>query len=204
MSLDPAEGPLSPSRESHLRIVQRNANRLSVLVEQLLFLARADSHPLEIDRREVDLGELLTEAVETARPTASAKGITLVVETETAEPVLAERLQLLRIVENLVTNAVKFTPDGGRVKLAARRERDTAVIEVTDTGVGIPTREQPDLFNRFFRGTSAIQGAIPGSGLGLAISQVIAEAHGTTIEVESVPGRGSTFRLALPLAVPGT
>jgi signal transduction histidine kinase len=118
--------------------------------------------------------------------------------------VLAERLQLLRIVENLVTNAVKFTPDGGRVTLAARRDRDRTLIEVTDTGVGIPTREQPDLFNRFFRGTSAIQGAIPGSGLGLAISQVIAEAHGSTIEVESVPGRGSTFRLALPLAVPGT
>jgi len=204
MSLDPAEGPLSPSRESHLRIVQRNANRLSLLVEQLLFLARADSHPLEIDRREVDLAELLTEAAETARPTASAKDITLVVETHSAPPVLCERLQLLRIVENLVTNAVKFTPDGGRVTLAARRERDTAVLEVTDTGVGIPTREQPDLFNRFFRGTNAIQGAIPGSGLGLAISQVIAEAHGSTIEVDSVPGSGSTFRLALPLAVRGT
>lgn len=202
MSLDPAEGPLSPSRESHLRIVQRNANRLSVLVEQLLFLARADSHPLEIDRCRVDVGELLAEAAETARPTASAKDITLVVETESAEPVLAERLQLLRIVENLVMNAVKFTPDGGRVTLAARRERETAVLEVTDTGVGIPTRERPDLFNRFFRGTNAIQGAIPGSGLGLAISQVIAEAHGSTIEVESVPGSGSTFRLALPLAVP--
>jgi signal transduction histidine kinase len=204
MSLDPAEGPLSPSRESHLRIVQRNANRLSVLVEQLLFLARADSHPLEIDRCRVDLGELLTEAAETARPTASAKDITLVVETESAEPVLAERLQLLRIVDNLVTNAIKFTPDGGRVTLAARRERDTAVLEITDTGVGIPTREQPELFNRFFRGTNAIQGAIPGSGLGLAISQVIAEAHGSTIELESVPGSGSTFRLVLPLAVPGT
>ena len=64
--------------------------------------------------------------------------------------------------------------------------------------VGIPTREQPDLFNRFFRGTNAIEKAIPGSGLGLAISQVIAEAHGSTIQVESTPGRGSSFRLALP------
>jgi signal transduction histidine kinase len=198
MSLDPAEGPLSPTRESHLRIVQRNADRLAALVEQLLFLARADSHPLELDRRPVELGELLHEAAETARPAASAKEIELAVEAEPDRRVLADRQQLLRIVDNLVTNAVKFTPEGGAVLLAARDEGDNAVLEVTDTGAGVPTAEQRDLFNRFFRGTNAITKAIPGSGLGLAISQVIAEAHGTTIELESAPGTGSTFRLALP------
>jgi signal transduction histidine kinase len=200
MSLDPAEGGLSPATEGHLRIVQRNADRLSVLVEQLLFLARADSHPLEIDRQQVDLGEVLTEAAETARPAASAQDIALVVLADSVQPVLADRPQLFRIVENLVTNAVKFTAEGGSVSLAARRVGDTAVLEITDTGVGIPIAEQPELFNRFFRGTNAIEKAIPGSGLGLAISQVIAEAHDSTIEVESVPGTGSTFRLALPLA----
>jgi signal transduction histidine kinase len=200
MSLDPAEGPLPPAVEGHLRIVQRNADRLSVLVEQLLFLARADSHPLEVDRERVDVAEMLTEAAETARPAASAKDISLVVAADSAQPVLADRPQLLRIVENLVTNAVKFTPEGGCVRLTARREGGAAVLEVADTGVGIPVAEQPDLFNRFFRGTNAIERAIPGSGLGLAISQVIAEAHGSTIEVESDPGTGSTFRLALPLA----
>jgi signal transduction histidine kinase len=97
-------------------------------------------------------------------------------------------------------NAVKFTPEGGSVRLVARREGATAVLEVVDTGVGIPAAEQRELFKRFFRGTSAIASAVPGSGLGLAISQVIAEAHNSTIEVESVPGTGSTFRLALPLA----
>jgi signal transduction histidine kinase len=200
MSLDPAEGPLSPTRESHLRIVQRNAGRLAVLVDQLLFLARADSHPLELDRRPVDLGEILNEAAETARPAASAKNIALVVEADPPRTALADRLQLVRIVDNLVTNAVKFTPAGGMVRLAARGNGTSAVVEVEDTGVGIRPAEQQDLFNRFFRGTAAIEEAIPGSGLGLAISQVIAEAHGTTIEVESTPGAGSTFRLALPLA----
>jgi signal transduction histidine kinase len=199
MSLDPAEGELPRATEGHLRIVQRNTDRLSVLVEQLLFLARADSHPLEIQRRQVDLAEVLTEAAETAGPAASARNVALVVVAD-SQPALADRAQLLRIVENLVTNAIKFTPDGGRVRLAARREGEVAVIEVTDTGVGIPTAEQPELFNRFFRGTSAIERAIPGSGLGLAISQVIARAHGSSIEVESAPGSGSTFRLALPLA----
>jgi signal transduction histidine kinase len=91
MSLDPAEGALSPATEGYLRIVQRNADRLRVLVEQLLFLARADSHPLEIDRQRVDVGEILTEAAETARPAASAKDIALVVMAGTPQRVLADR-----------------------------------------------------------------------------------------------------------------
>jgi len=200
MSLDPAEGPLSPTRESHLRIVQRNANRLTALVDQLLFLARADSHPLELDRHPVDLEGILNEAVETARPAASTKNISLVVTGDPLPAVAADRPQLLRVVDNLVANAVKFTPDGGTVRLAARHEGDSAVLEVTDTGLGIPHAEQSDLFNRFFRGTNAIEKAIPGSGLGLAISRVIAEAHAGTIQLDSTPGVGSTFRLVLPLA----
>ena len=200
MSLDPAEGPLSTTRETHLRIVQRNADRLSVLVDQLLFLARADSHPLELDRQPVDLDELLSEAAETAGPAASAKDIALLVEAGLPPRALADRAQLLRVVDNLVANAVKFTPDGGAVRLAARGEGSTAIVEVTDTGVGISAADRRNLFNRFFRGRSAIETATPGSGLGLAISQVIAEAHGSTIEVESAPGGGSTLRLALPLA----
>jgi signal transduction histidine kinase len=200
MSLDPAEGPLSPTREGHLRIVQRNADRLAVLVEQLLFLARADSHPLELDRQPVDLAEILEEAAETARPAAQAKSISVLVDSDPAPEVLGDRPQIVRVVDNLVANAVKFTPDGGSVRLVARREGDAAVLEVTDTGLGIPAAEQPDLFNRFYRGTNAVEKAIPGSGLGLAISQVIAEAHGSTIQLESTPGSGSTFRLALPVA----
>ena len=200
MSLDPAEGPLSPTRETHLRIAQRNADRLAALVDQLLFLARADSHPLALHRQPVDLGGILNEAAETARPAASAKNITLEVAADPLPEVLADRPQVLRVADNLVANAVKFTPDGGSVRLTARRDGDTAVLGVADTGLGIPRAEQSELFNRFFRGTNAIEKAIPGSGLGLAISQVIAEAHGGTIELESTPGAGSTFRLVLPLA----
>jgi signal transduction histidine kinase len=201
MSLDPAEGTLSPTRENHLRIAQRNAGRLAVLVDQLLFLARADSHPLELRVEPVDLAELLTEAAENAGPAASAKNVELEVDVEAEPPrTSADRPQLVRVVDNLVTNAVKFTPDGGIVRLSARREGGAAILAVTDTGAGIPTSDLPDLFNRFFRGRNAVEDATPGSGLGLAISQVIAEAHGSSIEVESTPGTGSTFRLALPLA----
>lgn len=200
MSLDPAEGPLSPTREGHLRIVQRNADRLAILVDQLLFLARADSHPLELDRQPVDLAGILADAAETAGPAARAKSISVLVAADPHPGLLADRPQILRVVDNLVSNAVKFTPDGGSVRLVARREGLAAIVEVTDTGLGISPAEQPDLFNRFYRGTNAIKNAIPGSGLGLAISQVIAEAHGGTIQLESTPDSGSTFRLALPLA----
>jgi signal transduction histidine kinase len=199
MSLDPAEGPLSKTRENNLRIVQRNVDRLTSLVDQLLFLARADSHPLELDLRPVDLGEILSEAAETGGPAAGAKNIALSIDSDPPRRALADRPQLLRIVDNLVANAIKFTPDGGTVRLAVRSDGTNAVLEVTDTGVGIPSSEQPELLNRFFRGASAVEKGIPGSGLGLAISQVVAEAHGTTIRVESTPGVGSTFRLALPL-----
>ena len=200
MSLDPAEGPLSPTRETQLRVVQRNVDRLIVLVDQLLFLARADSNPVQLDRQPVDLAQVLNEAADTVRPTACAKNITLLVDAEPHQRALVDRLQLLRILDNLLTNAVKFTPDGGTMKLVARSEGATAVLEVTDTGVGIPSAERPMLFNRFSRGVYAQQNGIPGSGLGLAISQVIAQAHGTTIEVTSATGVGSTFRFALPLA----
>jgi signal transduction histidine kinase len=200
MSLDPAEGPLSETRESHLRIVQRNAARLTTLVDQLMFLARADSQPLEVDRRPVELAELLSEAADTARPAAQAKRIALSVEAEPLACVLADRHQLLRVVDNLVTNAIKFTPEGGSVRLAGRVDGSKATLEVTDTGPGIPSSDQRELFKRFFRGANSVENAVPGSGLGLAISQVIAEAHGTTIEIDSTAGAGSTFRLALPLA----
>ena len=191
---------LELDRLKDLRIVQRNADRLTVLVDQLLFLARVDSHRLEVDRHPVDLGEILTEAAETAGPAARAKNIALLLDTESPRRVLADRPQLLRLVDNLVVNAIKFTPEGGTVGLAATGDGATATLAVTDTGVGITSADRPELFKRFFRGTSAIEKAIPGSGLGLAISQVIAEAHGTTIEVESIAGAGSTFSLAFPAA----
>jgi signal transduction histidine kinase len=200
MSLDPAEGPLSPDRENHLRIVQRNADRLTVLVDQLLFLARVDSHRLEVDRQPVELGEVLGDAAETAGPAARAKNITLSLDSDSPQRVLADRSQLLRLVDNLVANAIKFTPEGGSVRLVTRGDGAKATLEVKDTGVGITTADRPELFKRFFRGTNAVEKAIPGSGLGLAISQVIAEAHGTTIQVESTAGAGSTFRLVFPVA----
>src|SRR5205085_11268063 len=127
------------------------------------FLARADSHPLALHRQPVDLEEILNEAAETARPAASAKNIALAIAGDPLPEVPADRTQILRVIDNLVANAVKFTPEDGSVRLAAaRRNGDTAVLEVTDTGLRIPRAEQSELFNRLFRRTNAIEKAIAG------------------------------------------
>jgi signal transduction histidine kinase len=103
------------------------------------------------------------------------------------------------VLDNLVSNALKFTPEGGRVEVRTSTTDDYVYIEVEDSGVGIPAAEQPRLFERFFRAASATEQAIPGTGLGLAIVKAIVEAHAGRIEVVSAPGKGTTFRVELPL-----
>jgi signal transduction histidine kinase len=103
------------------------------------------------------------------------------------------------VVINLDGNAVKYPPAGGRVGVALVAETDAVVIEVADTGIGIPPEEQERLFTRFFRSSLAQQQAIPGSGLGLSIARAIVDQHGGTMSVESEPGQGTTFRVRLPL-----
>jgi signal transduction histidine kinase len=106
------------------------------------------------------------------------------------------------MMDNLVSNAIKFTPNGGRVEVKLRRKGDTAVLEVSDTGMGIPDEDQARLFDRFFRSSTATDSAIPGVGLGLSIVKAIVEGHGGRMEVDSEPGDGTTFRAILPLAEP--
>ena len=125
------------------------------------------------------------------------------VEAEPLPVLKGDRVRLGQLLDNLISNAIKFTPVGGSVTVGVSRRGDRAVLEVTDTGMGIPASEQEHLFERFFRTTSATRSAIQGTGLGLSIVKTIAQGHGGTIEFESVEGEGTTFRVELPLrAVP--
>ena len=112
--------------------------------------------------------------------------------------VLGDGRQLERLLMNLVTNAVKFTPPGGRIMVSSSVSADSVVLSVTDTGIGIPLAEQEAVFGRFFRGSEATQEVIPGTGLGLAIVQAIVEHHGGTLTLRSAPGEGTTVRVRLP------
>jgi signal transduction histidine kinase len=114
--------------------------------------------------------------------------------------VRGDRARLAQLADNLLSNAIKFTPDGGRVEVRGREDNNRAVIEVSDTGIGIPVDEIPRLFTRFYRASSATEHAISGTGLGLAIVKWIADAHHGALEVDSRAGVGTTMRLLLPLA----
>jgi signal transduction histidine kinase len=120
-------------------------------------------------------------------------------ELQEVAPVWADRERLSQLVSNLVSNAIKFTPPGGTVVARAFSDGGDAVVQVEDSGIGIPAGEQDRLFQRFFRSSTATEQAIPGTGLGLVIAKAIAEAHGGRIGVRSAPGEGTCFTVRLPM-----
>jgi PAS domain S-box-containing protein len=178
--------------------IELNSRRLLTLIDDLLTLSRMESLDLPRHVAPVDLGTVIRRAEDIVRPGLRQRDLELCIDVP-AEPVTitGDAGQLERLVINLATNAVKFTPDGGRVdvRLVAGGNGNGPVIEVADTGVGIPEEDQDMLFSRFFRATQARESAIPGSGLGLSIAKSIAEVHGGRISATSVYGSGSTFRV---------
>jgi signal transduction histidine kinase len=154
---------------------------------------------LELERSPVDLRTLVQQAIDSARPRAQAAAVELHLETVDVPRIQGEPAKLAQLIDNLVSNAIKFTPRDGRVgvRLTAR---DTMIrIEVSDTGIGIPDAERERLFERFFRAQSALEQQIQGTGLGLYISKAIVDAHGGRIGVDSAPGEGTTFVVELPV-----
>ncbi len=203
--LDGEAGDLTDEQRQFLGVVERNAHRLLTLVGDLLFLAQVEAGKLSLEFGAVDLGALAAECVETGRPLAEEKGVTLTLATGPLALLAGDHARLAQLLDNLVSNGIKFTPAGGRVDVRIRGERSQAVIEVRDTGIGIPPNEQEHLFERFYRTSKATEQAIPGTGLGLAISKAIVQAHGGLIVVASEDDAGSTFRVSLPVrqAQPG-
>jgi signal transduction histidine kinase len=194
------DGRLDAEQRGFLGIMDRNSNRLLGLVSDLLMLTQIEAGGLEFELGPVDLEEVVQECIETALPTAEASGIELGVSTERLPTVRGHRLRLVQVLDNLISNALKFTPRGGRVDVRLSVLDGAALIEVQDTGLGIAESEQEQLFERFFRSTRATQNAIPGTGLGLTISKAIVERHGGRIELESDEGVGTTVRVTLPLS----
>ena len=192
-------GQLTDDQKRFLAIVYRSSERLQRLVGDLLFVARLDASGLQLHFADTRLDEIAGEIVESSSALARSREILLRTDLQEVPSVLGDHERLVQLVGNLLSNALKFTPAGGAVDVRTFVDGDNVVLEVADTGIGIPEGEQNRLFQRFFRSSTATEQAIPGTGLGLVISRAIAEAHGGTIGVTSKAGEGTCFRVELPL-----
>src|SRR5213083_2953028 len=193
---DEVAGPLVPTQAQVVSIMRDNSVKLQRLIEELLDYQRALHAAASLEVRLVELDDLVREAARSHELAAQAKGLRLTIEAQPAT-LEADPQKLRSIVDNLISNAVKFTPPGGTISVRARALAGEAVIEVMDSGPGVPAEERESIFNLFFRGRTKSESSVKGSGLGLAIARELVEAHGGQIAV--VGGtRGGHFRVTLP------
>jgi len=192
------EEDLTDDVREYLHVVARNSDRLLRLVNDLLFVARLQAGDMMLEEEDLDLAEIVRDGVNSIEPRAAAKEITLTCTVEAVPAVHADRGRVLQVLDNLVSNALKFTPEGGVVLVTLAEGNGNVRLEVSDSGMGIGAADQRRLFERFFRAGNAVEQQVPGTGLGLYICRAIAEAHDGSISVHSELGCGSTFRVELP------
>lgn len=197
---DAEAGPVTAAQASMLDAVSRNGRRLLSLIEDMLTISTIELGVFTSNLRPVDLGRLLPEPVDLILPSMQDSGITFDVRAPGEELMVnGDAGQLGRVLTNLLTNAVKYTPRGGRVTCTAAVEDDDAVLVVQDTGIGIPKDEQESLGTPFFRASNAVHREIQGSGLGLSIVRTVVGQHNGKLELESVEGVGTTVTVRIPL-----
>lgn len=173
--------------------------RLSKIIDNLQTLAKADQGTIELNFSEVNLHDMAQELYEDGEVLAAQKNITVTMRENTPITIVGDRGRLRQLFLNLVDNAIKYTPEGGHVWIAVRRDHGAAIFEVVDTGIGIPEEEKEKIFNRFYRVDKARSREQGGSGLGLSIAKWIAELHRGSIHVASEAGKGTRFTVTLPL-----
>ncbi len=187
-------------RAVYLQAALRNSHRLLQLIEDLLTVNRMETSALPIEPRSVRVDELAGACLEDAAARCAAKGLEFDVDLAAGDArVLADPERMAEVLDNLLGNAVKFTPAGGRIALRTRVEGGRGVLDVEDTGMGIASEDLPRIFDRFYRSARSIRLATPGTGLGLAIALSLVEAQDGVLGVRSEPGAGSTFTVGLPL-----
>ncbi len=195
---DEVAGTLNAQQHEFLHTMMLGADRMLVLINDLLDFAKIQADRLQLDVLETDLGPLGEEVVEALRPLAERKAVALTLENTLDAPVLADAARVVQVLTNLVGNAVKFTVGGGAIAVRVRREGVDARIEVSDTGVGIAEEDFGRVFEKFQQVDMSTTRRAGGTGLGLSISQALVEAMGGQIGVDSRVGLGSTFWFTLP------
>jgi signal transduction histidine kinase len=190
----------SEEHQRFLAVVDRSVDRLLKVLAELLFLAQVDERTLALEIEPVDLPAVSAEGVSRFTALAEQKQVALSWTADPLPALRADRVRLAQLVDNLVSNAIKFTPRGGRVEVSATACDGNAILTVSDSGIGIPAPEQARVFERFFRASNSDDVASSGTGLGLAIAKAIVEAHGGELKLESTEGVGTTVTAAFPVA----
>ncbi len=201
LSLEEGEPELDDERRGYLKIVSRSSERLLRLVDDLLFVARLQAGRLVLERAQLDLCMIAAQAVEEARPRAEGKRLALEFSGDSPVLIDADKGRLFQLLDNLISNAIKFTPEGGRVEVHVGHSANGALLEVVDTGIGLGEDETELVFDRFFRSARVVAQQVPGTGLGLFIARAIVEAHDGTIVASERQGGGTSFRIELPALV---
>ncbi|MGB9724477.1 MAG: GAF domain-containing protein, partial [Chloroflexia bacterium] len=196
-------GEITPMQRNFLEVVRSNSNRLVDLINDLLDISRIETGRITLSPEPLSIFDVVEEVVESARAEIERKQLTLEVRVPPDLPLVhADRKRITQVLTNLVSNAYKYTREGGRVEISARCENGFLTVSVSDTGVGISKEDQKKLFTRFFRADNPLRDEVGGTGLGLAISKSFVEMHGGKMWVESELNVGSTFSFSLPLTQP--
>ena len=185
----------------YLGTIEKHADQLTNLVSDLLELSRLDSQVGLTHKAPVNLVSLIRRVEDLLLPVAQRKKHVFDIRVPEHLPQLFGNEDYLeRTITNLIDNAIKYTPEGGRVSVNARHENESVIIEVTDNGIGIAQHEVPFIFERFYRVDRSRSRELGGTGLGLSIVKHVVQVHGGSIQVDTSPGHGSTFRLLIPVA----
>ena len=195
-----AAGPLNEQQMNFLQVVQTNADRLTTLINELLDISRIESGRVKLDTQTVFLQGTIETAVEMVRPYCDQRRQQMVVELDPeAGPVLGDENRLVQVVGNLLSNASRYTPEDGRIKVSLSQLEGFVRVDVSDTGIGISPEDQAKIFQRFYRSEHPAVQLVAGTGLGLSITKMLVEMHAGRVWVESEPGHGSTFTVVLPV-----
>ena len=200
MVSDTSLGPLTKPQVDALRNMNRSSHQLWSLIEDLLKFAEATTDQLSLDLVPTSLKKPLVAAVERAEPKAKSRDVSMCIDMESSLPVVrADADKIFWVVDQLLDNAIKFTPPQGQVSISTQTLPYTVKVSVADTGIGIPPERLPELFEPFHQLDGSLTRKVGGTGLGLSLAQTILSSHGSSIKVQSKVGAGSRFSFALPI-----
>jgi len=193
------QGPLNEQQKRFLSHIRKDSLHLLDLINDLLDLSKIEAGRLELRHEAFAIDAVIEEVLSSVRPRATAKSLEIGTDIPITAAVFADRLRFKQILHNLLTNAIKFTPDGGRVRIQAARCGGFTEISVSDTGIGIPEDQQQAVFDKFHQVRAGIEGGHEGTGLGLAITKRLVEQHRGSISLKSEPGKGACFTFTIPI-----